>query len=352
MVGVVCIHASQWGPLLPFESVDRIARFSVPAFMVLTGVLLAYQYSGRPLGLRFMRRRLSRSVLPWLVWVPVYVVFDVLTGALSSNTSDVLSFLSLGAGHLWFLLLIPQFYVLFAAWPRQRRWIIAGLAMLVQTALCLVRIYVALPGWQATVMLTYATLIFPFWIGYFAVGVAVGRSLRQPGRLRRAAGVWRGRLVVAATVAVAGSGFLLLRLPYPGARYADSFLHGTGAFLNPVLPLLVFSAAAWIALVLPPLMERVRAVGRAVLLLSEQSLGVYIVHPILLFFVATYLVNAWLLQGGATAALGVTLIVVITLLGTLLVVRLLAATPVATALGVPRRPLLIGREQRRQREAA
>ncbi|MBV8194551.1 MAG: acyltransferase [Candidatus Dormibacteraeota bacterium] len=337
MIGVICIHASAWGPASPYVSVDLISRFSVPAFMVLTGSLLAYQYTGRSLGVPFMRRRLGRSVVPWLVWAPVYILFDFWIGVLSARGASVLAFVEYGAGHLWFLLLIPQFYLLFAVWPRRGSWAVAVIAMLAQSALQLMRIYVVLPGWQSQVVLSFAVMIFPFWIGYFAVGVAAGRTLARLG-----GEVWsdavRIRVAVIGPVAVAASGYLLLNLHYPSSPYAKSFLTGTGAFLNPVLPVFMFSVVVWLFGAAPLLMRAWSPFARAVNVLSEQSLGLYIVHPILLWFIGRWLVGAVDSTGAASAA-GFGAFILLTLLATMLVVRLLQATPLAVTIGTPRRQL-------------
>lgn len=352
MLGVILIHASAWGPRAPFHTVEQIARFSVPAFLVLTGVVLAYSYAGRRLGPGFARRRLTRTLLPWVAWAPVLVVFDVLTGSLSPHASDVGAFLVQGAGHLWFLLLVPQLYLLFACWPRHHRWALAAAAIVVQLALCLVRVYAILPGWQSQLMLTYAFLLFPFWIGYFAIGMAVGSSLRRPGALRRALNVWRVPLAVAAAVATAGTGAALLLLHYPGSPYAATFLDGTGAFLNPVLPLLVLSAVTMIAALVPPLLRRSRLLAAGVVSLSEQSLGVYIVHPIPLFFLGTYLFQGRMDGGGPGAFLWFAALVMATLLSALIAVRLLRATRIAAVLGASYAPLPFSRARRQLREQA
>jgi surface polysaccharide O-acyltransferase-like enzyme len=340
MVGVIGIHAgfSRLGHVYP--TVDTLERVSVPAFVVLTGVLLAYGYSGRPLGIGFVRRRFGRTLLPWLAWVPVYLAFDVVTSQLSSDMPSILNWVALGGGHLWFLLLIPQFYLLFAIWPKRQRyrWAAAAVALLLQTALCVLRLYVALPGWQSTVVLTYAAETFPFWVGYFAVGVAVGGSLVRASRLRLAVNQWRLPLAVASTIAVVASSYELINAHYEGAPYG-SFLGGTGSFLNPWLPLVVFSASAWIALVLPPLMQRVRFFGRGVIALSEASLGVYIVHQILLYPFFIFLLPAWTFSPGPVAWIAYVAIIVVTLVSSMIVVRVLSATPLAYTLGTRQRPI-------------
>lgn len=349
---MISIHTAAWGPAVPFQTIDRIARFCVPAFVLLTGTVLAYRYTGRQLSAGFARRRLARTVVPWIVWVPVYIGFDILTGALAPQPSSIAGFLAQGAGHLWFLLLIPQFYLLFAVWPRRHRWAIAAAALALQTALCVVRLYVVLPGWQSQVMLTYGSQIFPFWIGYFAIGVAVGDSMRRPGALRRALNLWRWPLAAAAALATAGTGYVLLTFHYPGAAYGPAMLTGTGAFLNPLLPFFVFAVGTAIAVSLPPLLRACAPLARTVSVLSEESLGIYIVHPILVFFVAMWFAQAGMAHGGAMSLLAWGAFVLLTLLAALGIVRLLRATPLAAALGTTYAPLRIRRGDATQRGRA
>lgn len=340
LLAVVAVHTAAWGPVVPFQTIDRIARFCVPAFVLLTGTVLAYRYTGRPLDSGFARRRLTRTLVPWIVWMPVFMWFDIVLGALTPRTPSVAGFLAQGAGHLWFLLLIPQFYLLFAVWPRRHRWVIAAAALALQTALCLIRLYVALPGWESQVMLTYANEIFPFWIGYFAVGVAVGDSMRRPGALRRALNIWRWPLAVLAGAATAASGYVLLRFHYTGVAYGPEWLSGTGSFLNPVLPLFVFSVGTVIAASLPPLLRASRPLARTVSVLSDDSLGIYIVHPVVLYFAAIWFAKAGMAHGGVNSVVVWAAFVLLTLAVSLGVVRLLRATPVAATLGATYAPLL------------
>ena len=355
-VGVILIHSSAWGPASPYAGVDLIARFSVPAFMVLTGILLGYQYTGRRLGLRFMRRRAGRTLIPWLAWVPVFLVFDLLTGSFHASPAAFSYSFRTGFGHLWYLLLIPQMYVVFAFWPQRWSWRLAIIAMAAQTALCVVRITTVLPnGWQEQLMLTYGFLLFPFWIGYFAVGVAAGRTIFMPatpsggGGARRAAAALRASIaakahpgvrrliVMCSTAAVAASGYLLLNLTFHGTPWA-AFLQGTGAFLNPVLPFFVFSVTLWVFATASPLMRRSQALARSLRSLGDLSLGIYIVHPIFLWVFGRLIVTKLAVGGPVSIASFFTLVLAV-LVVTVIAVRLLVATPLALTVGSARNPL-------------
>jgi surface polysaccharide O-acyltransferase-like enzyme len=334
LVAVVCIHAAPWAPAAQreFTQIGLVSRFSVPVFMVLTGTLLAYRYAQRPTGSDFVRRRVSRSILPWLVWVPVFLAFDIeLIHSVPPTQSGVLGWLQLGGGHLWYLVLIPQLYLLFLVWPRHHALALVLPALLLQTLLSALRLFGPLPGGALQhVVLDNGFLIFIFWIGYFAAGVALGRALLPEGRLPHRAG-----LAALAVVAVIAGGALQLWTDYTGAPYGD-FVHGTGAFLNPVLPPLVLGAVLLIFAVTGR-----RLSGRAggvVRWLSDHSLGIYIVHPIPLYYLGLWL-RDWFVHGTPFSYIPFALLVLGALAAGAVVTRLIAATPLAVTVGMRRRPL-------------
>jgi peptidoglycan/LPS O-acetylase OafA/YrhL len=341
-IGVVLIHSSAWGPASPYSGVNLITRYSVPAFMVLTGILLGYQYTGRALGLRFVERRASRTLIPWLAWMPVFFVFDLLIGSLRVSLSGLAYSYSTGFGHLWYLLLIPQLYVVFAFWPRRWSWTVALVATAVQTALCVVRIAVTLPsGWESQLMVTYGFLLFPFWIGYFGIGVAAGRALLARNMRAVPDGArWRTPLIVASAAAVGASGFLLLNLHFQGSAYKN--LQGTGSFLNPVLPLFTLSIVVFVFASAPAVMARSAALARTLRFLGDLSLGIYIVHPIFLWFFGRMMVGK-LAIGGPVSIVSFLTMVLAVLVCTVIAVRIVVATPLAITFGLPRQPIRLER---------
>ncbi|HKR99880.1 MAG TPA: acyltransferase, partial [Candidatus Dormibacteraeota bacterium] len=337
VVGVVMIHASAWGPGRDFSGIQLVSRYSVPAFMVLTGVVLAYQYAGRPLGQHFVRRRVSRTLLPWLVWMPVYLAFNILvTRGVHADAGSVYTFLNQGAGHLWYLLLIPQLYLLFAAWPERHPWLLVLPSLALQTALVIIRVYGPLPDQLLReVVLVHGFLLFPFWIGYFAIGVAIGRGASPRLRTQR-----HGLLMAVAIIDVAASGYLLLNVDFSHAQYGE-FLSGSGAFLNPVLPLFTITVIILVLTAAPPLLRMSSRVAGGLRSLSDLSLGIYILHPIPLHFLGLHLRDP-ISSGTPFAFLPFIAIVLGSLIAAAIATRLIAATPLAVTVGLEVRPLRAG----------
>src|SRR5437879_1015803 len=82
-VAVVVIHASHW-PLQDhgaddavYGSITLLARFAVPAFVMLAGLVLGFRYGSERLGGAFLLRRARRSVVPFLIWAPIFCVIDI-----------------------------------------------------------------------------------------------------------------------------------------------------------------------------------------------------------------------------------------------------------------------------------
>jgi surface polysaccharide O-acyltransferase-like enzyme len=339
-VAVVVVHTCHWplqssgADLRTWAWVDLASRFCVPAFVVLSGLLLGLRDGAGERPGAFLRRRLRRTLLPFLVWAPVYCAAGLwITGDITGD--GVGGWLLGGAGHLYFLLLVPQLYLAYLVWPRRLEpalWLAAG-AMAVQLALGVLRLAGPMPPDLDRLALWHGYELLPFWIGYFAVGVAAGRLLAR----RRDAGD-HPRAALACLAAVPAALALLVASPVTRLRHGE-FAQGTGAFLRPLLVPVVLALTGAALLGAPALLRRLPRLGGPVRAVSRDSLGVYILHPLIAFELGDDLLKPMLQQPLPGSIAGFLLLTAGTLALALLATRLISATPLAPLIGSERRPL-------------
>ncbi|MBB6023184.1 surface polysaccharide O-acyltransferase-like enzyme [Paenibacillus sp. JGP012] len=99
----------------------HLTRFGTPTFVFLSGALLFYHHRhAKPNYVRFIRKRFGDIYMPFIIWTLIYwLAVRVFTpGFWSSGMTDLGSFvrelfLPQTGYHLWFVLMIFQFYILF-----------------------------------------------------------------------------------------------------------------------------------------------------------------------------------------------------------------------------------------------
>jgi surface polysaccharide O-acyltransferase-like enzyme len=335
---VVVIHASYWpmqnhaADRAVYGSITLLARFAVPAFVVLTGLLLAFRYDDQRLGGAFLLRRARRSVLPWLIWAPVFCLLDIAWSVgLTPTWSALGDFFAGGAGHLYFLVLVPQLYVLLLLWPSRRRALVAvtAAAVAVQVALSVIRLEVPMHGGLARqLLLAHGFELFPFWIGWFALGVLAGRWLAAQRGPARGMPAWPFAVAVPVTAA-------LLLWENVGGTPNAAFMQGTGAFLRPLMLPYAVAVCGAVIFAAPRLLRHTPRLRAATGTLSRHSLGVYIVHPVLLTWLGRW-TAPWLHVHLPWSLLGLTAIVTGSVIGALLFCAVMARTPLAPAIGEQR----------------
>lgn len=349
VVLVVTIHADHWpvqdagADLAVWGTVDRLTRVAVPLFVTLTGFLLTYRRQAELPRRAFLRRRFGRSLLPWLVWVPVYAVIGLLlTAEVPRDPAGLAGWVLLGGGHLWYLILVPQLYLVFLVWPRSTRGLVvaAVLSLAAQVGLCVYRLYAPADAPLNGLFLASGFEFLFFWIGYFGVGAALG-GVFAVARPRWPAWPWW---------LAAGAGAILVVAIDVQRAANGTFAQGTGAFLMPELPLLALGVFVAVALGADPFLRRHLRLQACVRVVSRYSLGVYIVHGALMYLPGRALSGA-LESHLPGAALAVLVLVAATLVLALAATRLLAATPLAITIGNEREALPWPLTRRRRRPA-
>jgi peptidoglycan/LPS O-acetylase OafA/YrhL len=284
MVSVIGVHAVAWmatadAPAAAFYgTVDRLLRFGVPVFVFLTGYVLVHRYRDRGLERgRFARGRARRVIVPFVSWAAVYLACAAVLTPIRDQLHSVAELPGLlwsgaVAGHLYFLAVALQFYLLFALLPRSRRAVavLCAVAIPLQLGLTALRATGRLPegGVLGDLDGDHAQWLFVWWIGYYALGAAAA-SWREP--LEHALRRHRGAALAAPLVAAPP---VLLDLVRSGAQGYDEILRPS---------ILLLTAAVLVAgLAAAQRLGSGRHGAGLVEMLAQRSLGVYLLHPLLL----------------------------------------------------------------------
>jgi surface polysaccharide O-acyltransferase-like enzyme len=337
VIGVILIHEEYYPNQTSgfaaqlFPAIDMLARFSVPLFIILTAIMLGYRQGAYSSVGQFLQRRLSRSVMPWLVWAPIYFLWDITIQPVIVQQCGQFTFAHCaeqfflyGGGHLYFLLIVPQLYLLSLIWPlgRRGRLIAAVTCMAIQTGLHFFRLYGVNDSAIGNELIWWhGPQFFYYWIGYFAVGVLIGGEIKRGIKLPGNAWLWLLGCFVSAA--------LVIGFTFSAAPNFNPFLTGVGAFGHPFMPLWAFSTLGlfWI-------WGRNRH-SKIIDEVSTYSLGIYILHPLFL----PYTTNALLPMALPWSLLGSAVQVALLLALAYVLCRLIAATPLASIIGNQPTPL-------------
>lgn len=95
---------------------NTISQFAVPCFICISGFVLYYVYHNKEYNvLKFYKKRITKIVIPYLVWSAIYIIvihnYYKPPISLAIIVEDILQ--GRASGHLYFIILILQFYILF-----------------------------------------------------------------------------------------------------------------------------------------------------------------------------------------------------------------------------------------------
>ncbi|MEK3733005.1 MULTISPECIES: acyltransferase [unclassified Paenibacillus] len=283
----------------------HFTRFGTPTFVFLSGLILFYNYAEKLNYLTYVRKRATDILVPFLTWTVIYwVSVSIISGhsftAAGTWTTLVRQLVEPSYGyHLWFILMIFQFYLLLPlllrlAKPvhsfiqrepeqafRRTLMLVAG-AAIVYGALTWFSYYragasaAAIGGFWEWLMV-HRSKWFVFYFFYFLLGAVC------------AYGLDRFRRVAVSSLLASGLAFILL---YIWAGYellgisTTSMMLGASTYLRPTIFLLIVAqlmAVYGLAVIID---RHGGMMKRFMLFVGRHSFGGFLAHAFVLMLVS------------------------------------------------------------------
>ena len=328
---------------VPAGGAAMLLHFTREAFFALTAFVLVHRYRDRLPVVPFWRKRLLLVGAPYVAWSVIYTGLTLITTPLppTAAVTQLGRNLLIGTAwyHLYFLVVTMQFYLLFPVFLRLLRgfagrrgglWWLLAISAVLQVGID-AGLRVVHPSGIAGKLLGYDGSFVGSYVFYLMLGgVAALHADRVQSWVRRHSAVVFGALVV--TGAAAEGWYLhLVRTGSSPAAASDVFQPVMVPWCLAVITALFALGIVWTA-------RRAGGPGsRAVEIGSDRSLGVFLVHPMVLWALTPGPV-AWL--STQVSALDATVIAIaITVVVSVLVVEVARHSPLSLLLTGKRRSL-------------
>lgn len=280
-IAVIVLHASspalyKFNKISPAQwwfsnIIDSSVRFSVPVFLMLSGHLLYNKtYTSTK---EFLLKRLKRIMPPFLFWSAVYLLLNIYTGTIPAAA---IKQLSTGTYyHLWYVYMIIGIYL---CMPFMQKWVVGASA---NELLFFLTIWLCIGLLQIPTFANHipamSIISFLGYLGYTVLGFFIGKY----------------RLNVVNKIPVYTIGLTITAVcTCLVSTYNHKF---NGLFYNYLMPNVVLMAIGVYHFYDDRTIknERVLKIFSGI---SLNSFGIYLLHPLLLFFMDKYGINSMLLH--------------------------------------------------------
>jgi surface polysaccharide O-acyltransferase-like enzyme len=292
VVAVIVVHVSAYGTrdvdthglvttnwwiVNFFESISRCC---VPLFVMISGALLLPQ----TIGLRdFLKKRLSRILVPFVFWSLVYIAFKFAMVIHSSGFGSASQFgkwftyhiLQGAEFHLWYIYMLIGLYLFI---PLLQPWVkVSGnKALLYFIVICAITIVLKQVGVLAMSMLDLR--YFDGYVGYLVLGYYMAHRMTITTQIRNAA------------IAILLLGF--------GVTFIGTYLMTSekGSFYDglydyPTLNVMFLSVGVFTIIKSSVYKSSNRMLARIKALINNYAFGIYLCHPLIMIGLSYFKIN-------------------------------------------------------------
>jgi surface polysaccharide O-acyltransferase-like enzyme len=325
------------------------AKFAVPVFIFITGLVLFYNYRDRVNYGSFILKRCKDIVLPYIIWSTIYALAFREEGVpLWTEIKQVITYWLTGTAsyHLWYVIMMIQLYLLFPLLQQAVERIRAVCSKWqLSVGLVLLTIgYVWFTGLQGTIGKAAAAWNIPvltplfseyadrnalYFIIYFVMGVVAGLNMPiWKQHLQKWKTLWISLYVICGCLLF----YRIINHFYVNGRYIIQY--DDTLLVQPFMAVFLMLSVIAMYIAAEAFLERASSTSRRLInFLGHYSYGAYLAHALMLAAVTS--VTDRYLAGWNVSLLTILAFMVCTLLSVLIaqllsqfkLVRLLTGTP-------------------------
>lgn len=273
--------------------IDIFTHFAVPLFIFISGFLLYLKYNREYSVKEFAKKRFLRVIPPYLIFTVFYLfIWVILKGILTgtyiwpSALNIIYAFFAAGASyHLWFFLIIIELYLFYPIIVKiyhffedtNREWLFLLLALILQLSWQIFGSYFQLQimGYE----LSITNMIFFCRLFYFALGIYVCSHFTEIKERILRKSIWIYVIPVILFTCI-GSWLWIQGIQIYGSY--NAIPDGTyGLYESLLQPLSYLFTFAFLFVISSKIISS-KISGKWLLLISNYSFGIYLIHPFFL----------------------------------------------------------------------
>ncbi|MBU8881144.1 acyltransferase family protein [Bacillus sp. FJAT-29790] len=260
-----------------YRIIQMLLLFATPIFILISEFLLAYSYPDHiPKG--FFKKRLMFILIPYFSMSVIYAVVDklVLNPSIIGILKLTYKHIFLANWHGYFIMIIFQFYILhyifLKYFQKTPASIVLTVSFIINAGYLYIFSFVPPPeGINGNFWYSYSRLSFLGWLFYFTVAYYCGRNILKFRILLNKYKYWIGV-------------FLFASVSY----VLYSYLSGTLTMVSSKrFDLISYTIAVFLALFYAS--QKIKHLPKPILLLSKYSFAIYLLHPMIQFFLNLFL---------------------------------------------------------------
>ena len=247
---------------------NRALVYVVPAFLFISGLVLTYNYQNKTLNyFTFISKRIKNIIIPYFFWTVVFYVIFVQQRVYEFSLPFFLEKLFLGdlVYHLYFVVLIIQFYLLFGVFK--------GLFQKYNPFILLVTMFIFNVLFMKYIYFPYVDRFFMQYLCFFALGCYVASNYQQI-KMK----IYSYRYILAVV-------YLVMSALLAQQFYANVILQKTGDPFRANLLWLLFSLVAilfYFSVALVIARSDFAKLKNFLRQVSDSSYYIYLGHPLML----------------------------------------------------------------------